>query len=221
MGLSSLIAEVSSYVDGYKSWNCWVSYGLWTVTRLHEKYFDSLRNFFFFNKTETVVLQESGYKHTFSSLLLIYFPVSNHFFFPIVKWKSFSRVQLCKPMDYTVYGILQARILKRIAFPFSRGHSQCRVWTQVSHITGGFFTNWATREVLFFLIRCMWIKVETTDNKTQNILGRKQQHKPANMAEPFVMLIPIKVLQHSLSYFFIFMVDRKHEIKYYITRENT
>ena len=57
--------------------------------------------------------------------------------------------------------------------------------------------------------------------KTQNILGMKQQHKPANMAEPFAMLIPIKVLQHSLSYFFIFMVDRKHEIKYYITRENT
>ena len=31
---------------------------------------------------------------------------------------------LCNPMDYTVYGILQARILEWVAFPFSRGSSQ-------------------------------------------------------------------------------------------------
>ena len=30
---------------------------------------------------------------------------------------------LCNPMDYTVYGILQARILEWVAFPFSRGSS--------------------------------------------------------------------------------------------------
>ena len=44
------------------------------------------------------------------------------------------------------HGNLQARILKRVAFPFSRGPSQSRDWTQVSRITGGFFTSWATRE---------------------------------------------------------------------------
>ena len=27
----------------------------------------------------------------------------------------------CNPMDYTVYGILQARILEWVAIPFSRG----------------------------------------------------------------------------------------------------
>ena len=27
---------------------------------------------------------------------------------------------LCNPMDYTIHGILQARILKWVAFPFSR-----------------------------------------------------------------------------------------------------
>ena len=31
-------------------------------------------------------------------------------------------------------------------FPFSRGSPQPRDWTQVSHIVGGFFTSWATRE---------------------------------------------------------------------------
>ena len=33
---------------------------------------------------------------------------------------------LCNPMDYTVHGILQARILEWAAFPFSRGSSQPR-----------------------------------------------------------------------------------------------
>ena len=50
------------------------------------------------------------------------------------------------PMDCRVHGILKARILECVAFPFSRGSSQSRDWTQVSHIAGGFFTSWATRE---------------------------------------------------------------------------
>ena len=33
---------------------------------------------------------------------------------------------LCDPMDYTVHGILQARILEWVAFPLSRGSSQPR-----------------------------------------------------------------------------------------------
>ena len=33
---------------------------------------------------------------------------------------------LCDPMDYTGHGILQARILKWVAVPFSRGSSQPR-----------------------------------------------------------------------------------------------
>ena len=45
------------------------------------------------------------------------------------------------PMDYTVHGILQARILEWVAFPFFRGSLQPRDQTQVSHIAGGFFTS--------------------------------------------------------------------------------
>ena len=41
-------------------------------------------------------------------------------------------------MDYTVHGILWARILEWVAFPFSRGSSQPRDQTQVSRIAGGF-----------------------------------------------------------------------------------
>ena len=55
---------------------------------------------------------------------------------------------LCDPMVITVHGILQARILEWVAFPFSRGPSQPRDWTQVFHTAGRFFTSWATREAL-------------------------------------------------------------------------
>ena len=53
---------------------------------------------------------------------------------------------LCNPIDYTVHGILQVRILEWVAFSFSRGSSQLRDHTRVSCIAGGFFTNWAIRE---------------------------------------------------------------------------
>ena len=45
-----------------------------------------------------------------------------------------SCLTFCNPMDYTVHGILQARILEWVAFPFSRGSSQPRDLTQVSCI---------------------------------------------------------------------------------------
>ena len=47
----------------------------------------------------------------------------------------------CDPMDYTAHGILQARILEWVAFPFSRGSSQLRDQTWVPHIAGRFFTS--------------------------------------------------------------------------------
>ena len=51
---------------------------------------------------------------------------------------------LCDPTDYTVHGILHARILEWVAFGFSRGFSEPRDRTQVSHIAGRFFTSRAT-----------------------------------------------------------------------------
>ena len=59
--------------------------------------------------------------------------------------ESESRAQscltLCDPMDYTVHGILQARILEWIAILFSRRSSQPRDRTLVSSIAGRFFAN--------------------------------------------------------------------------------
>ena len=54
-----------------------------------------------------------------------------------------SHLLICDPVDYIVHGILQARILEWVAFPFSRGSFQPRDRTWVSHIAGQFFTSWA------------------------------------------------------------------------------
>ena len=54
-------------------------------------------------------------------------------------FKPLSCVQLSMTPWTTVCEILQARILEWVAFPFSKGSSQSRDWTQVSHIL--YFTN--------------------------------------------------------------------------------
>ena len=63
-----------------------------------------------------------------------------------------SCLTLCHPVDWArqallSMGILQVRILEWVAMPSSRGSSQLRDQTWVSHIAGGFFfTVWVTRE---------------------------------------------------------------------------
>ena len=57
-----------------------------------------------------------------------------------------SGPSLCDSMDCSLPGcsirvILQARILKWVAYPFSRGSSRPRDRTWVSCIAGGFFTS--------------------------------------------------------------------------------
>ena len=59
---------------------------------------------------------------------------------------------LCDLMDCSlpgssVHGIFQAIVLEWIAISFSRGSSQPRDRTRVSHIVDRRFTVWATREV--------------------------------------------------------------------------
>ena len=69
---------------------------------------------------------------------------------------------LCDPMDYSLpgsslHGNLQARILGWVAISFSRGFSQPRDRTQVSHFAGQFFPMWATRGQEGETVSCgMW-----------------------------------------------------------------
>ena len=55
----------------------------------------------------------------------------------------------CRRILYQLSHQGSPRILEWVAYPFSRGSSQTRNWTEVSCIAGGFFTSWATREAPF------------------------------------------------------------------------
>ena len=66
------------------------------------------------------------------------------------------RPTLCKPMDYTVHGILLARILEWVAFAFSRGSSQPREWIQVSRIAGRFLPAEPPRKPMYTHISCLY-----------------------------------------------------------------
>ena len=54
-------------------------------------------------------------------------------------------------------GIFQARILQWVSMPSSRGSSQPRDRTQVSHTAGGLFTSWATREAPIYIYIYIYI----------------------------------------------------------------
>ena len=58
--------------------------------------------------------------------------------------QSFSRVQVCNPMDYSmpgssVHGIFQARELVWVAMPSSKGYSRPRDQTHVSYVSCRWF----------------------------------------------------------------------------------
>ena len=95
------------------------------------------------------------------------------------KWSEVKVAQscltLCDPMDYTVHRLLQVRILQWVAFPFSRGSSQLRDWTQVCYTAGRFFTSWATRETTITETTFGWILLELVAENilTQNLFSWK------------------------------------------------
>ena len=60
------------------------------------------------------------------------------------------------PPGSSVHGIFQARVLEWVVISFSRGSSQPRDRTWVSHIAGRHFTIWATREAKRQVISNRW-----------------------------------------------------------------
>ena len=126
------------------SWQTWLRRsGRWFIALLWKILFMQYRSDPWTTWTWTAKVHLYLFPHTHSDLP------------PIVILESEVKVKvaqscptLCRTMDYTVHGILQTSILEWVAVPFSRGLSQSRDRTQVSHIAGGFFTTWARREVI-------------------------------------------------------------------------
>ena len=99
------------------------------------------------------------------------------------------KVALCNLMDYTVHGILQARILEWVAFPFSRGSSQPRDRTQVSRTAGGFFTSWATRgecsnyHTIALILHAGKVTLKILQGRLQQNMNRELPHVQADFSK--------------------------------------
>ena len=82
---------------------------------------------------------------------------------------------LCDHMDCnrpgsSVHGTLQAKILEWVAMPSSRGSSQLRDGTQLSHIAGRFFIIWATKEACGVYIYVNYQHTGNTKSKLTSFL---------------------------------------------------
>ena len=108
----------------------------------------------------------------------------------------------CSPPDFSVHEILQARILEWVAMPSSRGSSQPRDQTQVSHIVGGFFTIWFSSVQLLSHVRLFatpWIPVRQaslsiTNSQSSLKLTSIKSVMPSShliLSRPLLLLPPI------------------------------
>ena len=100
--------------------------------------------------------KKSSWKPFFKRLLNPkYFHHKSIFWLLLVRKKENEVAQLCLTLcdpkecslpGSSIHGIFQAKVLEWVAIAFSRGSSQPRDQTRVSHIAGSCFTFWATRE---------------------------------------------------------------------------
>ena len=63
----------------------------------------------------------------------------------------------CSPPGPSLHGILQARILERVAISLSRGSSWPKDWTRVSALQADFFTSGLTKTLLAPILG-IWFK---------------------------------------------------------------
>ena len=112
-----------------------------------------------------------------------------------------SCLTLCNPINCSlpgssIHGIFQARVLEWVAISFSRGSSQPRDWTQVSHIACRRFTIWATREAQLFT----WHSIKGKTRRTEIIFsvlrgwGGEKELSPKGLEGKFGVMKMFSVL---------------------------
>ena len=119
----------------------------------------------------------------FLKKFIIYCAVCSHVWLFVIPWTVAH--QAPPSME-----ILQAKILEWVAMPSSRGSSQCRDGTQVSHIVDGFFTIWATK------VKVTQSYVTLCDPMEYTVLGILQARILKWVAFPFPEDLPNPDLLH-------------------------
>ena len=111
----------------------------------------SLKSFFFLQPTHNTIC--CLWLNTFLSIIFKTRRILNWNATVTVQYNEVAQLcpNLCNHVDRSppgssVHGILQAKVLEWVAISFSRGSSQPRDRTRVSHIAGRCFILWAARE---------------------------------------------------------------------------
>ena len=99
---------------------------------------------------------------------------------------TFWEPMACSLPGSSVGGILQARILACVAFPFSRTSSLPRDQTCASHIAGRFFTIWATRETL------SWSRVCVNRSINIEVIQKSSLKKHSTVFKIFGILLKLR-----------------------------
>ena len=108
-----------NWTDHWKS--SWTNYLHFpNLLYYHQVHFSSITKLFFSDRSTKSHWYSNKYQTQWHLLNLYSFFFLNLFLFCEVTVAQ-SCSTLCNPMDYTVHGILQARMLEWIAIPFSRG----------------------------------------------------------------------------------------------------
>ena len=95
----------------------------------------------------------------------------------------------CSPPGSSVHGILQARIVERVAISFSRGSSWPRDRTQVSRIAGRCFNLWATREAHTMVL--IGPKRGKFNLKSKWLLGLRKELKVERREKYLISQLPV------------------------------
>ena len=123
-----------------------------------------------------------------TSTFFIILAVMETWFWLLSSWRKVKVAQLCPtlcdPMDYTGHPLcphrlyspwnFPGRILKWVVVPFSRGSSQPKDQTQVSHTAGRFFTSWTTREAQY-QISMHYFSFETAKHFISVAIGGQEE----------------------------------------------
>ena len=113
-------------------------------------------------------------------------------------WPTLCDPMNCSPPGSSSHGILQARILEWVAIPFSRGSSQPRDRTPVSHTAGRFFTVWATREACLKLSETFNLKQKKT-KKTKTVSLKHHKGKYNKMRSACILYSLVLGISHWMS----------------------
>ena len=104
----------------------------------------------------------------------------------------------CRQILYHLSHQGSPRMLEWVAYPFSRGSSRPRNWTEVSWIAGRFFTSWTTREAPEEAYNSIY---SSRDSEALTFLRTNPHPKMVNISKIFWCFNCLEILPYGGDFF--------------------